>query len=227
MKKFSFSGLNERTNKEQILAKVRNAVITKDENLFSDVNLQSDTWKPFTEEDGCEFTFIKRFKNNDGIFMYFENERNFIDALKQYIVENQWNPLFCTSPGIKTFLDANEAGIELCDDFSTECKKMTCITDCECLVAQTGSIVISDRCAGSNDAFSKADTLLIFAKPSQLVDGMKDAINYLKKKYQDDMPTETVFINGPSRSIEFDNQLVIGAQGIRQIALFFVDDEII
>lgn len=224
MKKFSFYGLNERTNKEQILAKVRSAVMSKDENIFSDVNLQNNTWKPFDEDDGSEITFIKRFKDNDGIFIYHENDESFIMALKQYIIENEWNPLFCTSSRIIELLEVNNADIKLCNDFTTDCKNVVCITDCECLVAQTGSIVISDVCAGSRDAISKADTLLVFARPNQIVDGFKDAISFIKRKYPDKLPAETCIISGPSRSIEFDNQLVIGAQGIRQLALFFVDE---
>ena len=69
MKIFSFGNLSERTNKEQILAKVREAVMTKDENLFKDVNMQVDTWTPFKEEDGADFTFVERFKENGGIFV--------------------------------------------------------------------------------------------------------------------------------------------------------------
>lgn len=223
MKKFSFYGMNERTNKEQILAKVRNAVISKDENIFSDVNLKSDTWKPFAEEDGSEFTFIDRFKDNDGIFIYFDNDRNFTEAMKQFIVENEWHPLFCTSQQIKTLFTESNAGIELCDDFNVECKKNVCITGCECLIAQTGSIVLSDACAGSTEAFAKADTLLVYAKPSQIVNGMKDALNFIKGKYGK-LPPTTSIISGPSRSIEFDNQFIVGAQGIRQVALFLVDE---
>ena len=66
MKIFSFGNLSERTNKEQILAKVREAVMAKDENLFKDVNMQVDTWTPFKEEDGADFTFVERFKDNGG-----------------------------------------------------------------------------------------------------------------------------------------------------------------
>ena len=89
MKIFSFGNLSERTNKEQILAKVREAVISKDENLFKDVNMQVDTWTPFKEEDGADFTFVERFKDNGGIFIYFESQHDFVDAMKQYVVDNQ------------------------------------------------------------------------------------------------------------------------------------------
>ena len=99
------------------------------------------------------------------------------------------------------------------------------ITDCECLIAQTGSVMVTDACAGSRAAYSNADVLLVYASPSQIVANMKDAIKLIKEKYGSKKPTETVIISGPTRSIEIDNQLVIGAQGIKQLALFLVEEE--
>ena len=223
MKIFSFGNLSERTNKEQILAKVREAVMTKDENLFKDVNMQVDTWTPFKEEDGADFTFVERFKENGGIFVYFESKENFLDAMKQYIVENQWEPLCSTSKKMHEIF--KDSGIALSRDYTTKRKKTVSITDCECLIAHTGSVVVTDKCAGSRAAYSNADVLLVFASPSQIVASMKDAIHLVKEKYGSDRPSETVIISGASKSTEIDNQLVIGAQGIKQIALFLVEEE--
>ena len=47
---FPFGGYKDCTSKEQILAKVRSAILEKDEKHFSTINLQDDTWKPFKEE---------------------------------------------------------------------------------------------------------------------------------------------------------------------------------
>ena len=223
MKIFSFGNLSERTNKEQILAKVREAVMTKDENLFKDVNMQVDTWTPFKEEDGADFTFVERFKENGGIFVYFESKENFLDAMKQYVVENQWEPLCSTSKKMHEIF--KDSGITLSRDYTTKRKKTVSITDCECLIAHTGSVVVTDKCAGSRAAYSNADVLLLFASPSQIVASMKDAIHLVKEKYGSEKPSETVIISGASKSTEIDNQLVIGAQGIKQIALFLVEDE--
>ena len=223
MKIFSFGNLSERTNKEQILAKVREAVMTKDENLFKDVNMQVDTWTPFKEEDGADFTFVERFKENGGIFVYFESKENFLDAMKQYVVENQWEPLCSTSKKMHEIF--KDSGIVLSRDYTTKRKKIVSIIDCECLIAHTGSVVVTDKCAGSRAAYSNADVLLVFASPSQIVASMKDAIHLVKEKYGSDRPSETVIISGASKSTEIDNQLVIGAQGIKQIALFLVEEE--
>ena len=223
MKIFSFGNLSERTNKEQILAKVREAVMAKDENKFSDVNMQTDTWTPFKEEDGADFTFVERFKENGGIFIYFESKENFIEAMRQYVVENQWEPLCSTSKKIEEVF--KNSGIELSRDYKTKRKKTVSITDCECLIAHTGSIMVTDTCAGSRAAYSNADMLLVYASPSQILASMKDAIHLVKEKYGSNKPSETVIISGASKSTEIDNQLVIGAQGVKQIALFLVEEE--
>ena len=223
MKLFSFGSLGESTNKEQILAKVREAVMTRDENKFSDVNMQVDTWTPFKEEDGADFTFVERFKENGGIFIYFESQQDFIDAMKQYIVDNQWEPLCSTSKKIEEVF--KDSGITLSRNYTTKRKKTVSITDCECLRAQTGSVMVTDTCAGSRMAYSNADVLLVYASPNQIVASMKDAMKLIKEKYGSNRPSETVIISGASKSIEIDNQLVIGAQGIRQIALFLVEEE--
>ncbi len=223
MKLFSLNGLSERTNKEQILAKVRSALIAKDENTFRDVNMQVDTWTPFKEEDGADFTFVERFRDNGGIFIYFESKENFLDAMKQYLVDNQWDPLCSTSKKMENVF--SDSGIELCGDYGVKRKKTVSITDCECLIAQTGSVVLTDHCAGSPAAYSNADVLLVYASPSQIVASMKDALKLIKEKYGSRKPAETVIISGPSRSTEIDNQLVVGAQGIKQLALFLVEED--
>jgi L-lactate dehydrogenase complex protein LldG len=219
---FPFGYNKDCTNKEQILAKVRSAILEKDENHFSDINLQDDTWVPFKEDDGNEFTFIERFKGNGGIFMYFEEVEHFKEAMQQFVVENNWNPLLTTSPLIKEiFADTD---ITFYDDYNNlERKKNVSIIDCECLIAQTGSILVSEATAGSRAAYSCADTLLILARPSQFVAKMKDAFAFMRAKYGDNQPSGMTIISGASRSTDIGNTLVMGAFGCKQIALFLVE----
>ena len=219
---FPFGYNKDCTNKEQILAKVRSAILEKDENHFTDINLQDDTWIPFKEEDGNEFTFIQRFKENGGIFMYFEEIAHFKEAMLQFVEENNWKPLLTTSPAIKDiFADTD---IMFQDDYDNlERKKNVSIIDCECLIAQTGSILVSEATAGSRAAYSCADTLLILARPSQFVAKIKDAFALMKDKYYDNQPAGMTIISGASCSTDIDNTLVVGAFGCKQIALFLVE----
>lgn len=220
---FPFGEYKDCTDKEQILAKIRSAILEKDEKHFSDINLQDDTWIPFKEEDGEEFTFIERFKENGGVFMYFEEMEHFKEAMKQFVVENNWSPLLTTSPHIKeVFADED---IDFSADYNNvERKKNVSIIDCECMIAQTGSIVVSETTAGSRAAFSCADILLVMARPSQIVPRMKDAFSFMSDKYEGNMPDCVTIITGATRSTEIENTLVIGAMGCKQLALFLVEE---
>lgn len=211
------------TSKEQILAKVRDAILEKDENHFSTINLQDDTWLPFKEEDGNEFTFIERFKENGGIFMYFEEMDHFKEAMKQFVAENNWTPLLTTSPYIKEIFADSE--IEFSDDYKDlERKNKVSIIDCECMIAQTGSILVSDASAGSRAAYAFADTLIVVGHPSQIVARMKDAFWLMKEKYCDEQPASMTIISRSTRSTDIENTLVVGAYAFKQIALFLVEE---
>jgi L-lactate dehydrogenase complex protein LldG len=47
----------------------------------------------------------------------------------------------------------------------------------------------------------------------------------MKRKYAKNRPSQMTIITGPSRSTDIEQTLVIGASGIRQVAVFLVDEE--
>lgn len=218
-------GENEDTTyKEQILAKVRNALIEKPEALFKDIDQRTETWVPIKEEDGTAITFVQNFKEHGGIFIYLDNETDFSDCMKQLAPENGWEPLWCTSPAMQQML--TRYGIPYTTEKAREPKqKLVSLTDCDCLVAQTGSIVISDTLTQSRQAYAIPDVLLVYATTKQIVNGMKDVFVMLKKKYQAANPSQVAIITGPSRTTEIEQTLVIGANGIRQVAVFLVEED--
>ena len=76
------------TFKEQMLAKVRNALIERQEALFKDIDQRTETWIPIKEEDGTAITFVQNFKEHGGIFIYLESEAEFAECLRQLVPEN-------------------------------------------------------------------------------------------------------------------------------------------
>lgn len=212
------------TYKEQILAKVRNALIEKQEALFKDVDQRTETWVPIKEEDGTAVTFAQNFKENGGIFIYLESEREFADCIKQLAPENGWEPLWCTSPAVQALFD--KYGISYTTSPEREPKqKLVSLTDCECLLAQTGSILVSDTLTQTRTTYALPDILLVFAKTEQIVSGLKRAFQLVKERYKNGMPSQLTVITGPSRCSDIEQTLVIGASGIRQVAVFLVDEE--
>ena len=102
---------------------------------------------------------------------------------------------------------------------------MVSLTECECLLAQTGSILVSDALTQTRAAYALPDILLVFAKTQQIVSGLKGALQLVKERYKTGMPSQLTFITGPSRCSDIEQTLVIGASGIRQVAVFLVDEE--
>ena len=210
------------TFKEQILAKVRNALIEKPEAMFKDIDQRTETWVPISEEDGTAITFAQNFKEVGGIFIYLDDENEFAECLRQLVPENGWEPLWCTNPAMQALLKRH--GIAYTDYTEREPKqKLVSLTDCECLVAQTGSILLSDKLAGTRQAYSLPDVLLVFATTDQIAGGVKEAFRYVRKRHGNKMPSQLTFVTGPSRTTDIEQTLVIGANGIRQVAVVLVD----
>lgn len=210
------------TFKEQILAKVRNALIEKPEAMFKDIDKRTETWVPISEEDGTAVTFAQNFKALGGVFIYLENEAEFGECIRQLAPENGWEPLWCTSPSMQEIV--KRYGIAYTDKPVREPKKkLVGLTGCECLVAKTGSVLLSDTVSNGCEVYALPDVLLVFATTEQIVGGLKEAFRFVRKRYGDKQPGQLTFITGPSRTADIEQTLVIGAHGIRQIAVFLVE----
>ena len=88
-----------------------------------------------------------------------------------------------------------------------------------------GSIVLSDSQTLTREAYALPDILLVYATTEQIVPGMRTAFQTVKRKYAKSKPSQLTVITGPSRSTDIEQTLVIGASGIRQVAVFLVDEE--
>lgn len=217
----AWSDKEDITFKEQILAKVRNALMEKPEAMFKDIDQRTETWVPISEEDGTAVTFAQNFKELGGVFIYLESENEFGECLRQLAPENGWVPLWCTSPAMQDIL--KRYGIPYSETPVPEANKKVGLTGCECLVAQTGSVLLSDAVANGREVYALPDVLLVFATTDQIVGGLKEAFRTVRKRYGNKRPSQLTFITGPSRTSDIEQTLVIGAQGIRQVAVFLVD----
>ena len=211
------------TKKEQILAKVRNAIIEKPEAMFKDIDLQTDTWKPIKEEDGNAITFVQKFKDMGGIFVYLENEAEFGDCMRQLAPQNGWEPLWCTSPVMQALL--NKYGMRYSPaPQREEHKRLVSITDCEYLIAQTGSIILSDAQTLSRKSYTEPDVLLVLAHTDQIVGGLKEALHQLKEKQPERHASQIAILTGTTRTYDIEQNMVLGVHGPRQIAVFLIDE---
>ena len=98
----------------------------------------------------------------------------------------------------------------------------TGITECDALIAQTGSVLVTSRSAGGRALSVLPPHHVVLARREQLLSDLPDAFALLKKKYAANYPSFISFITGPSRTGDIERILVLGAHGPRKLTILCV-----
>jgi L-lactate dehydrogenase complex protein LldG len=96
------------------------------------------------------------------------------------------------------------------------------LTTCEALVAQTGSVLITNRACGGRALSVLPPHHVVVATRNQLVEDLPAAFALLRQKYDGDFPSCMSFITGPSRTGDIERILVLGAHGPRRLDILLV-----
>jgi L-lactate dehydrogenase complex protein LldG len=93
------------------------------------------------------------------------------------------------------------------------------ISECEALIAQTGSVLVSSRSAGGRALSILPPHHVVLARREQLLPDLPAAFALLKSKYQSNYPSLISFVTGPSRTGDIERILVLGAHGPKKLTI--------
>ncbi len=93
------------------------------------------------------------------------------------------------------------------------------LTECDALVAQTGSVLVTARSAGGRALSVLPPHHVVLARREQLVADLPEAFALLKQKYASKYPSFISFITGPSRTGDIERILVLGAHGPKKLTI--------
>jgi len=93
------------------------------------------------------------------------------------------------------------------------------ISECDALVAQTGSVLVTNRSAGGRALSVLPPHHVVLARREQLLADLPAAFELLKQKYADNYPSMISFITGPSRTGDIERILVLGAHGPKKLTI--------
>ncbi len=96
------------------------------------------------------------------------------------------------------------------------------LTQCDALVAQTGSVLVTSRSAGGRALSVLPPHHVVLAHRRQLVRDLPEAFELLKTSYAPNYPSFVSFITGPSRTGDIERILVLGAHGPKKLTIFMV-----
>lgn len=200
--------------RENILKKIRQA-------------LASPVPMPFPASEGSQqvfhiqdedpaVVFAAEFSKIQGRFAYCTGENDLAGQLAALLQEKKWSKVFIREQALANLLPSVTPHQDLatCD---------VSITGCECLVARTGTIVMSSAQASGRTSSVYAPVHICIARPGQLVTDIKDAMLMLKKKYGESIPSQVTFASGPSRTADIEKTLVTGVHGPKEVYCFLVE----
>ena len=95
------------------------------------------------------------------------------------------------------------------------------VSGCDCLVAQTGGIMVTSASAGGRVLSVLAPHHVVIASAGQLVGDLADAFAVLRKTHGSP-PAFVSFITGPSRTGDIERILVLGAHGPKKLTVLLV-----
>ena len=96
------------------------------------------------------------------------------------------------------------------------------ITECDALIAQTGSVLVTSRSAGGRALSVLPPHHVVLARREQLLADLPEAFALLKQKYTGNYPSFISFITGPSRTGDIERVLVLGAHGPKKLTILCV-----
>lgn len=94
------------------------------------------------------------------------------------------------------------------------------ITECEALIAQTGSVLVTSQSCGGRALSVLPPHHVVLARRSQLVADLTAAFAQLEARYAPNYPSMISFISGPSRTGDIERILVLGAHGPKKLTIF-------
>ncbi len=210
--------MNVSPSKENILRRIRQALATETPIPFP--NRETAPVVPSLKQD-IEVEFAERFTALDGKFIYCINRQELAFQLGSLIRKMDWEKIYCVEEQWKSVLEPIIGDRLYNEDLG---KADVSITGCDCLVARTGSIVLSSNQTEGRTASVYAPIHVCVASASQLVYDIGDAFQQIKTNQGDRFPSLISFATGPSRTADIEKTLVVGVHGPKEVYLLLVQD---
>lgn len=210
--------MNISLSKENILKKIREALTDSTPLPFPQSEGNNSIFQPTQQE--LEIEFAEQFTKLQGKFIFCLNHQELAFQLNSLVRKQAWKKIYCREEALIHLIDSQLSGL-LTNDLPG-CDMS--ITSCEALVARTGSMVMSAAQSSGRTVSVYAPIHICIAYTRQLVFDVKDALELVKHKYTDRLPSLITFATGPSRTADIEKTLVVGVHGPKEVYCFLIDE---
>ncbi len=205
--------------KENILRKIRQALQTPTERPVPKPDFTTPIYTRSNQDPSV--IFAETFIRNKGEFFFCDGKKDLLAHLSLFLQKKGLREIYAWEDELAPLL--SEAEIPFRKDETRFLHAEVGITLCECLIARTGSILISSKQTAGRRLSIYPPMHIVIAYTSQLVSDIKDGLQLIQTRYQDAMPSMISMITGPSRTADIEKTLVLGAHGPKELVLFLVE----
>ncbi len=207
--------------REEILKTIQNAL--KEQPLempFPEVENIKDYYSK--DELNLEERFATEFSNLGGKFVYCANMNEMITQLQTLAHNLNWDSISTKDQFLLDYFSKQH--LSLVQDAGDLHDMKVGISLCECLIARTGSVLLTARQESGRSLPVYAPIHITIAFTKDLVWNISDAMSLLKEKYQNNLPSMISLATGPSRTADIEKTLVVGVHGPKEVYVFLVDE---
>ncbi len=211
-------------SKQRILERIRQASGQRTPKPYPDIRDAIGIFPTPTES--LSVVFARAFVQAGGFFHYAESPAELAEQMRVLCEKKGWQHLYCWDKKIQDLLmDENFRYVRIGKNLD---KADGSITDCEALLARTGSVLLSSRQAAGRTLSAFPHIHIVVATPEDLVEDIGAGLQHLESKYggKSSLPSMLCVATGPSRTADIEKTLVLGAHGPKEIHVFLFDHNV-
>ena len=209
--------MKESSARKNILKKIKQALATPVPVPFTE-HKSTQIFK--TPQQDIEVEFAENFAALQGRFSFCFSEQELVNQLQALFTARSWKNIFIKDDLLQQTLQSAGLKIDYTNNLATS---DAAITGCEYLIARTGSIVLSTAQQSGRTVSVYAPIHICIAYTNQLIYDIKDGLELLQKKYQQNLPSLITFASGPSRTADIEKTLVTGVHGPKEVFCFLME----
>lgn len=209
--------------REQILAKIRKALNADTLPMpFPEVEKWDSQDAYVKENTSLDELFAQNFVALGGKYVYCQNEQELLANIAALYDSQAWSKLFCADQNLLSIAQNNKLDFILDTDINDSTAD-ACITNCEALIARTGSFLMSSKqhLGRASSIFYPVHIVIAYRK--DIVWDIEDGYALLQKNYPERLPSMISLQTGPSRTADIEKTLVTGVHGPKEVFCFFVN----
>ena len=186
--------MDESTNREKVLKKVRSAPISKTPNPYPNLDMDSNVFHQSSLP--LEVEFAEKFTETNGQFVLCNGRIELMENILMVCDTNNYTDVVCIDRNLSAFFDEFEFPHQSVFEPESDTDLQVVALPCECLIARQGTIVISKNMTGDMRLLSSARNLMVIAHAHQIVPDLKEALDFVKAQNENKLPEDMLVIDG-------------------------------